>query len=74
MMIQASDPLDFAGELQQREIEARLEAHRNRTEKTLVEKGFCYNCSEPLSTGTFCDTDCRDDYDYIQKRNKANGG
>lgn len=25
--------------------------------------GCCYNCSEPLHKGLFCDADCRDDYE-----------
>ena len=33
--------------------------------------GACYNCSEPLSQGVFCDSNCRDDYDKREAFNKG---
>lgn len=39
--------------------------------------GFCYNCNEPLAAGLrWCDTDCRDDYEKIEKtrRDLERGG
>lgn len=75
MLDRPSDILDCAAELTQREIEAQLAAHRQRARGTQIKpKGFCYNCDEPLSPEQlFCDSDCRDDYQHIQERRKANG-
>ena len=28
--------------------------------------GTCYSCQEPLAAGTFCDADCRHDYQRRQ--------
>lgn len=33
----------------------------------------CYNCDEPLTVGSFCDPDCRDDYQLREKQNKQRG-
>lgn len=75
MLDRPSDILDYAAELAQREVEARLEAHRDRAKESKIEpKGSCYNCDEPLDQGhLFCDSDCRDDYQHIQERRKVNG-
>ncbi len=32
--------------------------------------GECYNCESPIEIGSFCNTDCRDDYDLREKQNK----
>lgn len=72
-MTKPSDNLDWAAEVTQRELERSLEATlaKARTERKLTPKGLCYNCDEPVQ-GTFCDADCRDDYEYLQERRKAN--
>ena len=76
MIERPSDLLDIAAETAQRVLDAQLEAHRQRTEVVLRPKGMCYNCDEEFEQGnkTFCDTDCRDDYEYREDRRKANGG
>lgn len=33
--------------------------------------GACYNCSETLEQGIFCDADCRDDYTKRQEFNRG---
>lgn len=74
MMERPSDILDTAADLTQREIESKLEEHRLRAaESSLKFNGFCYYCKHPLKESNFCDEDCRDDYEYEQKRKKANG-
>ena len=30
--------------------------------------GSCYNCEAPIEHGSFCDTDCRDDYQLRKKQ------
>lgn len=32
--------------------------------------GRCYNCDALLGVGSFCDRDCRDDYDLRKKQDK----
>jgi|RifOxyD3_1024039.scaffolds.fasta_scaffold12496_2 hypothetical protein len=32
--------------------------------------GQCYNCELTIDSGSFCDVDCRDDYDLREKQNK----
>jgi hypothetical protein len=36
--------------------------------------GRCYNCEELLEHGSFCDTDCRDDYQLREKQVKQRIG
>lgn len=32
--------------------------------------GFCHYCDELIREGVFCDADCREDYEYVQKRKR----
>lgn len=44
-----------------------------RRSPSLVPAGFCHFCGEAVQPShLFCDTDCRDDYDHMQARRKAN--
>ena len=74
MLNKLSDPLDFATELAERERAFLVAEQLKKTENILAIKGYCYNCDEKLEAGLrFCDEDCRDDYDWMVKRGKANG-
>jgi hypothetical protein len=33
----------------------------------MPEKGKCYWCDEAITTGLFCDEDCRDDFEQHQR-------
>lgn len=76
MIERPSDLLDVASETAQRVLDAQIEAHRQRSEVGLRPIGRCYNCDEEFEQGnkTFCDTDCRDDYEYRVERRRVNGG
>ena len=54
-----SDEADLGNE----QMELTLAAARLRRIPTLPFIGKCYNCEEDLKMGTFCDTDCREDYE-----------
>ncbi len=44
-------------------------AIKNSKRPELQSRGSCYNCDEPLPhPQKFCDADCRDDWEYAQKR------
>lgn len=30
--------------------------------------GWCYNCTDAIEQGCFCDADCRDDYELYEKQ------
>lgn len=61
-----SDDVDDA---QRREAEMREDALREvKLVRTLMPCGVCYNCGSPIRSGEFCDADCRDDYERLQKR------
>ncbi len=66
--------LDKASEYEQKMLAVALQ---NQLAKGAVRqvspKGYCYNCNERVvGEAVFCDDDCRDDYQYIQERGKAN--
>lgn len=63
---QMSDPVDLG---QKREAEMRDDALREvKLVPTLKPCGVCYNCDEKIDDGEFCDADCRDDYERLQRR------
>jgi hypothetical protein len=66
----ASDPLDVATELAEKERDHSIKKIRSRGSIKLT--GYCLNCAEPRPT-LFCDTDCRDDYEKLQKTRRLNG-
>jgi len=70
-----SDVADQASQFEeaftQRSIDAVV---RQAAGHNLPFKGFCHNCSDPVEEPKrFCDADCREDWDYVQKRKRANG-
>ena len=42
-------------------------AMQNRKSVALADLGICHYCSEPISDGHFCDADCRDDFEQINR-------
>ena len=61
-----SDEVDMANE----QMELTLKSARLRRKPMLPVIGQCYNCESDISTGVFCDSDCRDDY---EKRTRNRG-
>ena len=59
-----ADILDDAAELEQQMIEIAL---ANRAHPTMQFNGVCYYCEEAVSTGCFCDEDCRSDYERVER-------
>jgi len=59
-----ADIADHASEVELLRITAAL-ASRNKS--TLPFIGACHNCDERLERGSFCDSDCRDDWEKEQK-------
>jgi hypothetical protein len=53
------------------EIDAKLELTRQapRPASTLLATGCCHYCDEPLHNpeGLFCDNDCSQDYDLLER-------
>lgn len=64
-----ADDIDVAQEQQQRLHDARIQDARARAGQLEVKAtGYCLSCGEPLAAGLrFCDTDCRDDYQKINR-------
>ncbi|MEN4603023.1 hypothetical protein [Pantoea agglomerans] len=58
------DPFDEAAEREQQMIEIAL-ANRKRPEMQFT--GDCYNCEKAVTAGCFCDEDCREDYERIER-------
>jgi len=51
------------------EIEDRIRKKYTTHNQEVKATGWCLYCSEPLSKGLrFCDADCRDDWEQLQKR------
>lgn len=63
-----ADLADRAQQHHDRE-EALLRAQNRKS--VLMPCGRCHNCREPITLPLFCDTDCRDDYEYRQERGIA---
>lgn len=70
-----ADFADRASELQEQATEEALQ--RVKDCKPLRRTGRCHNCSEQVEPWeTFCDEDCRDDYDKRQdaEQRRTGGG
>ncbi|MFT3758456.1 hypothetical protein [Thauera sp.] len=62
------DTADIAAEREQIDTALAIEAARKRSASSPVPCGRCYNCDEFLAEGlTFCNADCRDDW-QLRKR------
>lgn len=58
------DPIDEAAEREQQMIEIAL---ANRPKPTMQFTGACYNCEESVDKGFFCCSECREDYERIER-------
>jgi hypothetical protein len=63
-----SDPLDEAAAVTEMLLAEGLRKRNKVPEKT----GFCLTCDEPTQ-GAFCSTECREDYERIEKLNAIRG-
>lgn len=64
---------DIATQIEEREREAALAAHRDRAANALrLPDGACANC-RAVVIGHFCDDDCRDDYEKRMAAGRRNG-
>lgn len=67
-----SDEADIANEQVELSRMAAIEACRHRP--TIIAKGSCWFCDEPLPRGQkFCDRDCAEDYEMEQAAMLRNG-
>lgn len=62
-----ADINDAASELEELERNVAL-ANRKKPEMTFT--GRCYYCESTLSKGCFCDTDCREDFEKVERARK----
>ncbi|MGB0895657.1 MAG: hypothetical protein ACPGUD_14780 [Parashewanella sp.] len=58
-----SDTADQAQTLEQHNIEQALQ----KRNKELPFTGACHYCDEPINKGHFCDADCRDDHQQVNR-------
>lgn len=59
-----ADILDEAAEHTQHMIDLAL---ANRPHPTMQFTGTCHYCEEKVSTGFFCCSECREDYEHIER-------
>lgn len=64
------DDADLAAERQEREEAFLIRAAKKPDGPAPV--GFCHWCNEPTAA-SFCDSDCRDDWQYEKDRKKVSG-
>lgn len=65
-----ADIVDIANEVVNEDLIAHMS---NRKEHTVKETGYCHYCHEPLTSGKFCDSGCRDDWEREHKMRKIRG-
>lgn len=71
----ASDQIDNANELVETYMEQAISLARSTTRSVrLAPKGVCYNCHDKVTTASqlFCDSECSEDFEYVQSRKQAN--
>lgn len=61
-----ADVVDLATDEQQLQQDRRIEEIR-RSSVVKRETGYCLNCEELLTVGSFCDCDCQQDYEKRQR-------
>ncbi len=62
------DDIDKASKTEAFLLRNSIEASRKRKEHTPTYTGFCHYCDEPLPNNQiFCDSDCRNDYEWHKK-------
>jgi hypothetical protein len=57
------DAADEAQKLEQMNIDKAL----SKRNQTLPFTGLCHYCTEAVEAGNFCDADCRDDFEQINR-------
>ncbi|MDK2633131.1 hypothetical protein QMZ93_07215 [Pantoea stewartii subsp. indologenes] len=62
-----SDPIDEAAELEAFNLHLAL---ANRSKPQMKFTGTCHYCEEKVSTGFFCCSECREDYERIERASK----
>jgi len=68
MMENIADPVDRAVLEQEIILQEQLRQARKKPLVQLAYIGHCHNCHEPLADQLrFCDVDCRDDHEKIQR-------
>lgn len=68
MMDNIADPVDRAVVEQEIILQEQLRIARQAPVQRLAYVGHCHNCHETLTDPhRFCDVDCRDDYEKIQR-------
>jgi hypothetical protein len=51
-----------------KQVEANIAKARAAAQQPVLTRKFCLNCNEPTKGGAaFCDTDCQEDYEKIQR-------
>jgi hypothetical protein len=71
------DELDLVQDVLDREMQNRLDEHKNRGEPEIVKTGFCLSsgCGEPTEH-KWCGPECRDDWqhdrDMQERRRRIN--
>lgn len=66
-----ADDVDMMQERLEKE-EAIRRKYRDKSTNTIVATGWCLNCSAKLDSGLrFCDADCRDDWELMQKNRQG---
>ncbi|GLP95317.1 hypothetical protein [Paraferrimonas sedimenticola] len=59
-----ADVIDQANELQEMRIAHQIE---NRNNERLINTGRCHYCDSLTGDRCFCDVDCRDDFEFINR-------
>ena len=55
-------------------LEFAIQRHRfNMSTMKPLKKGVCQNCLNPVSVGSYCDQDCREDHEKDLKAQQRNG-
>lgn len=49
------------------------EPNRQKQKKQHPSNGYCLSCNAKISHGSFCDSWCKDDYEFEQEMRKAMG-
>ena len=66
-----TDICDIADLEIERSVNRAIENARSEI-KELTFTGECLYCNESIEEGRWCDTDCRDDWDYLESRKDIN--
>ncbi len=63
-----ADPVDKASAIEEEARQRAIAKARANSKPTILPKGSCYNCEEPLNNKKlFCDADCATDHDKAER-------